>query len=159
MKGRYPVCCLFLEIDPAAVDVNIHPAKREVKFHRELEVRQLVAQAVRETLLKFHARQRSKRNPTLTQRRRRAENRVQSAENRTDSEFLHAGAAKISIATESNADPSSQPRASTTAANGLRSSSSKRRTTRIIPRPTIVNRQSPHRQSSPRHLTPPPFPC
>src|SRR5262249_45947746 len=24
MKGRYPVCCLFLEIDPAAVDVNIH---------------------------------------------------------------------------------------------------------------------------------------
>ena len=54
MKGRYPVCCLFLEIDPAAVDVNIHPAKREVKFHREAEVRRLVAQAVRETLLNFH---------------------------------------------------------------------------------------------------------
>jgi DNA mismatch repair protein MutL len=54
MKGRYPVCCLFLEIDPAAVDVNIHPAKREVKFHREREVRQLVGQAVRKTLLKFH---------------------------------------------------------------------------------------------------------
>jgi DNA mismatch repair protein MutL len=54
MKGRYPVCCLFLEIDPAAVDVNIHPAKREVKFHREWEVRALVAQAVRETLLRFH---------------------------------------------------------------------------------------------------------
>ena len=42
MKGRYPVCCLFLEIDPAAVDVNIHPAKREVKFHREFEIRKLV---------------------------------------------------------------------------------------------------------------------
>jgi len=54
MKGRYPVCCLFLEIDPAAVDVNIHPAKREVKFHREGEVRRLVAQAVRDTLLGFH---------------------------------------------------------------------------------------------------------
>ncbi len=54
MKGRYPVCCLFLEIDPAAVDVNIHPAKREVKFHRESEVRKLVAQAVREALLAFH---------------------------------------------------------------------------------------------------------
>ena len=54
MKGRYPVCCLFLEIDPAAVDVNIHPAKREVKFHREAEVRRLVAQAVRQTLLDFH---------------------------------------------------------------------------------------------------------
>ncbi len=54
MKGRYPVCCLFLEIDPAAVDVNIHPAKREVKFHQEAQVRRFVAQAVRETLLKFH---------------------------------------------------------------------------------------------------------
>jgi DNA mismatch repair protein MutL len=55
MKGRYPVCCLFVEIDPAAVDVNIHPAKREVKFHREAEVRKLVAQGVRQTLLAFHA--------------------------------------------------------------------------------------------------------
>ena len=55
MKGRYPVCCLFLEIDPAAVDVNIHPAKREVKFHREFEIRKFVAQAIRETLLAFHS--------------------------------------------------------------------------------------------------------
>jgi DNA mismatch repair protein MutL len=54
MKGRYPVCCLFLEIDPAAVDVNVHPAKREVKFHREFEIRKFVAQAVQETLLAFH---------------------------------------------------------------------------------------------------------
>jgi DNA mismatch repair protein MutL len=62
MKGRYPVCCLFLEIDPAAVDVNIHPAKREVKFHREFEIRKFVAQAVKETLLAFHA------EPTETKR-------------------------------------------------------------------------------------------
>lgn len=55
MKGRYPVGCLFLEIDPASVDVNIHPAKREVKFHREGEVRKLVAQAVREALHNFHS--------------------------------------------------------------------------------------------------------
>jgi DNA mismatch repair protein MutL len=55
MKGRFPVCSLFLEIDPAAVDVNIHPAKREVKFHREAEVRRLAAQAVRQALLEFHA--------------------------------------------------------------------------------------------------------
>ena len=54
MKGRYPVCCLFLEIDPAAVDVNIHPAKREVKFRREFEVRKFVAQAVHDALLAFH---------------------------------------------------------------------------------------------------------
>jgi DNA mismatch repair protein MutL len=54
MKGRYPVCCLFLEINPAAVDVNIHPAKREVKFRQEHAVRRLVAQAIRETLLAYH---------------------------------------------------------------------------------------------------------
>lgn len=55
MKGRYPVCCLFLEINPAAVDVNIHPAKREVKFHREFEIRKLTTQAVRDALLAFHS--------------------------------------------------------------------------------------------------------
>ncbi len=54
MKGRYPICCLFLEIDPAAVDVNIHPAKREVKFRQEAAVRRLVAEAVRQALLRYH---------------------------------------------------------------------------------------------------------
>jgi DNA mismatch repair protein MutL len=54
MKGRFPVCCLFLEIDPAAVDVNIHPAKREVKFRDERAVRGFVAAAVREALIAFH---------------------------------------------------------------------------------------------------------
>jgi len=55
MKGRYPVCCLFLEIDPAAVEVNIHPSKREVKFHDERGVRRFVAEAVRQTLVQYHA--------------------------------------------------------------------------------------------------------
>jgi len=55
MKDRYPVCCLFLEVNPAEVDVNIHPAKREVKFHRERAMRQLLTQAIRDTLLSFHA--------------------------------------------------------------------------------------------------------
>ncbi|MCX6894732.1 MAG: DNA mismatch repair endonuclease MutL, partial [Verrucomicrobia bacterium] len=63
MKGRYPVCCLFLEINPAAVDVNIHPAKREVKFHREFEVRKHVAEAVRQALLKFHGAEPRIQNP------------------------------------------------------------------------------------------------
>ncbi len=64
MKGRYPVCCLFLEVDPAAVDVNIHPAKREVKFHREADVRRSVAQAVRQTLLEFHGNEARIARPT-----------------------------------------------------------------------------------------------
>jgi len=64
MKGRFPVCCLFLEIDPSAVDVNIHPAKREVKFHQESQVRRLVAQAVRQTLLAFHGEPNAASSPT-----------------------------------------------------------------------------------------------
>jgi DNA mismatch repair protein MutL len=67
MKGRYPVCCLFLEIDPAAVDINIHPAKREVKFHREAEVRRFVAQAIRQTLLNFHSEPAIEQRSALTQ--------------------------------------------------------------------------------------------
>ena len=56
MKGQFPLCCLFIEIDPGEVDVNIHPAKREVKFHHERDVRRLLTQAVQETLLAFHSR-------------------------------------------------------------------------------------------------------
>lgn len=55
MKGRYPVCCLFVELDPAAVDVNVHPQKREVRFREEAAVRRLVGRAVREVLLQFHS--------------------------------------------------------------------------------------------------------
>ena len=54
MKGRYPVCCLFLELDPAGVDVNIHPAKREVKFHQDRPIRQFVTSAIRQALRNFH---------------------------------------------------------------------------------------------------------
>jgi DNA mismatch repair protein MutL len=50
MRGRYPVCVLFLEMDPAGLDVNIHPAKREVRFHDDFRIRQFVVQAVQNTL-------------------------------------------------------------------------------------------------------------
>jgi DNA mismatch repair protein MutL len=53
MKGRYPVAILFLEMDPAGVDVNIHPAKREVRFHDDFTIRHFVVQAVQEALGAF----------------------------------------------------------------------------------------------------------
>lgn len=53
MKGRYPVAILFLEMDPSGVDVNIHPAKREVRFHDDFTIRHFVVQSVQEALGKF----------------------------------------------------------------------------------------------------------
>jgi len=47
MRGQFPVTFLFIEIDPELVDVNIHPAKREVRFRDEYAVRQCVIDAVR----------------------------------------------------------------------------------------------------------------
>jgi DNA mismatch repair protein MutL len=50
MKGQYPVTFLFIDVDPNLVDVNIHPAKREVRFRDEFAVRQCVIDAVREAI-------------------------------------------------------------------------------------------------------------
>lgn len=55
-EGRYPGAWLWLEMDPALVDVNVHPAKREVRFHREHELRALVAEAVGSALRRPKAR-------------------------------------------------------------------------------------------------------
>ena len=47
---RFPCCILFLDIDPALVDVNVHPAKLEVKFSNEKLIFETVYYAVREAL-------------------------------------------------------------------------------------------------------------
>jgi DNA mismatch repair protein MutL len=49
-KGRYPVAFVFFEIDPAAVDVNVHPSKREIRFRSEPAVRSFVIRAILDRL-------------------------------------------------------------------------------------------------------------
>lgn len=49
-KGRYPMAFVFLGIDPASVDVNVHPAKREVRFRSEQQVRSFIIRSVLQRL-------------------------------------------------------------------------------------------------------------
>jgi len=50
MKGQYPAVVLFLEIPYAEVDVNVHPAKYEVRFRRQSEVHEAVSRSIRSAL-------------------------------------------------------------------------------------------------------------
>ena len=50
MTGRHPVAVLNIKIPPQDIDVNIHPAKSEVKFQKETNVFRAVQRAVRQAL-------------------------------------------------------------------------------------------------------------
>lgn len=53
MVGRFPLTALFIEIDPAEVDVNVHPAKAEVRFRNQERVFSFVQRSVRRALLAY----------------------------------------------------------------------------------------------------------
>jgi DNA mismatch repair protein MutL len=54
-KDCFPFYCIFLEIDPIHVDINIHPTKTEVKFDDENTLYALINGAVKKHLGNYHA--------------------------------------------------------------------------------------------------------
>ena len=59
MKGYSPSGVLMLELSPADIDVNVHPAKREIRFRRSRDVHQFVSGTVRRAVQAY---QEQKRN-------------------------------------------------------------------------------------------------
>lgn len=52
-EGRHPIAVLHIEVNPAYVDVNVHPTKAEVRFMHERSVFQALSQALQEALAVF----------------------------------------------------------------------------------------------------------
>ena len=50
MRDRHPVGFIFINVDPVLVDVNVHPAKAEVRFRNQSQVHDLVRDVIREGL-------------------------------------------------------------------------------------------------------------
>lgn len=55
-RGKHPPCFLFIEMDPGAVDINVHPAKREARFRNGLAVQEALSRVLQEVLTRAAAR-------------------------------------------------------------------------------------------------------
>ena len=65
MVGKFPCCVLFITVPPETVDVNVHPAKTEVRFSDERKIFNAVYYTVKNALSKGDTRPEIKINPTF----------------------------------------------------------------------------------------------
>ncbi len=69
-EGRHPVTFLFIDTDPSTIDVNIHPNKKEIRFHDDKAIIEAVGSAIssalstKESLPKVEDRERSDDRPS-----------------------------------------------------------------------------------------------
>ncbi len=75
MVGRYPICVLYIKMDPSLVDVNVHPAKLEARISKEKDLCELITQTIREA---FHKQRLIPAVDTKTTRRDHPQARQQS---------------------------------------------------------------------------------
>jgi len=50
MKGRYPQAIIFIEIEPTLIDINVHPAKQEIRFHQGQAIYQAISLMINKAL-------------------------------------------------------------------------------------------------------------
>ena len=53
-KDSFPLYVLFIEIDPAQIDINVHPTKTEIKFQDEKALYAIIRSAVKRSLGRYH---------------------------------------------------------------------------------------------------------
>lgn len=54
-EGSFPFYCLFLEINPAKIDINVHPTKKEIRFEDEKLIYAILKTAIKRSLNQHHA--------------------------------------------------------------------------------------------------------